>query len=176
MKKIKEYRYVIYAFLILALVFYLDNLNSAVEVDIENSVDLTYDILQEPPLDINHTIDGYGLYIPTSFSVNYVDNGVILENDEVKYSLYFGVDTSKNTEILANMNPDLPSIYQMYPNTFNYNTYIGVWEYTPIETTDYIEVVIVNNDSFIAGVMPKSESEKYMTEMAYIFNSIKKIN
>lgn len=176
MKNINNYFFVFYSLLFIGLVFLFVFTNSNSTIDIEQSVFKAYNVLQEPKRGVNYVADQRALYVPDGYEITTVENGVLIESPSIKYSIFYGQGLKENNELLGTLNSQLPLLYEMTPTISNNNTYIGVWEYDVIKDDKYLEAVIVNDDSFIAGVFPTISISKSMEEMAYIFNSIEFLN
>lgn len=173
-------KYKIYIYILLGIIFLFSvgQIDQQIEFSNQELEHKIFNISNKKQMNINKVSNEYGIYIPKGYRIKNMNNSLLIEDNEAKMTVYFGTGESDSSKIIPLLNPNLKKEYEYsYVTTDNKSEYIGIWD-NPIKnsTKDYLQIDLVSGDQIIAGVFPKEKIDKYASDIAYIFNSIKKIN
>ncbi len=176
LSKLRSYQYIFYVFIFLIIVIFLLSKNYNRDVNYDDVLSKTNNILMQEPVGVNYSNDASGIYIPNGFDLQEIENGFYLENRESAISIYTGLGVDQANNIVTSLNPDLNLEAEINPTDTNGNYYLGLWDYNMENSSEeYLELVILKKDFLLASVFPKSKASIYSSESGYIFNSIKEI-
>ncbi len=171
--KLLDYQYLLYLVVFFIGSYFLVVNNNAVELDYDELLKNANNILLQEPVGITYADDDFAAFVPRGYDIEEIDNGLYLDNGKMFITIYSGLGVSSSNEIINSLNPSFEKVAEVNPSVPNGGNYIGLWEY-PIEGhDDYLQLVIVNEDSFIASVFEDNEASASVFESSYVFNSIK---
>lgn len=176
LKKIYRYQYIVYLFLFLVTIITLMSKHYTAEVDYSTVLKNANNILLQEPIGINYANDRSGINIPSGYDIQDIDNGFYLFNREAAISVYTGLAVDNANELETALNTDLEMLSKIQPSGSNGEYYLALWDYEMENSADeYLELVILKDDYFLSSIFPESKVQKYTSDSAYIFNSLREI-
>ncbi len=167
--RIEEFIFIISCLLIIIGIIWQANIN--LKADVTPSMQIQ-NMLAAPPLPANTYLENYSLYVPQGYDVKIVDSTIIVYNKQSTVTFYLGQGVELSSQFFDSMNPKLEKIYGQSTTIDDDVIYTYAWQYDQ----DYIEILLGQNDSYIAAIYPQAQLDVAITDITLMFNSYQVIN
>lgn len=140
----------------------------------EQSLKESQNVFISKPLSFNTQNKTSYYYLPSEFYIeSRYDSITNLRHNESAFTLYIGDDVIVTQELIASINSNKKSMFEDNKIDEKKNSYtFKIWN-SELDS-EFEEVLISKNDSYIYGVIKRTNRDKYVSLMSNIINSIKK--